>query len=267
MKKILCGLSLLNAFWGISQFNLVGINTVNPQAILHITDFNANENGVIENPRKETGVKIPTHDALPIIPLDTKAEKSLSKEKNGMLIHYYNSETSLQNFYYWDNNTYSWQGIMDSKNDNLNFSQTKSKTIIKGNKLTAEIIKSSTERVVFNHINSLNTPFYINENTNEIIVGESANYHLLITGAVEKSGMSGNVNFTLNTIRNDKNVITKSSYASSNTRRELRTANFYVSEILFLEKNDRIALTIKGGSSVETAYIKSPFTIMLIKLD
>lgn len=264
MKKYYIGAVLLFSTLATAQQGLVGINTEKPEASLHITDFGAT-NGVIDAPRNKVGLKIPTHEALPDVAFSTEAEKNLSKEKNAMLIHLDRpasaTKEALQGFYYWDDNAYSWQNIIDNRQVNLDTS----KIIITGSSLTNNINGASNEKIVFDNIKTFDDDFTIDTNTNEIIVGKPASYYLLLIGSIEKQGGAGG--FTLNINNNNESLISSSVSVAADANGEYRTANFYISKIVKLEKNDRLSASVYGYSDVSSAYVKSPFSITLIKLD
>lgn len=266
MKKILYSAILLSSTFAMAQQGLVGINTEAPKTTLHITDFGADNNSVIEIPRKEAGLKIPTQTSLPAVPFETSADKTLSKEKNGMLIHLdrpaSDPKGELQGFFFWDDNAYSWQNIIDTREVNLDTS----KIIAVSNQLTKNIVDASTEQLVITEFKSFDEDF--SYTTNEIIIGKPASYYLLIIGSVEKGGSSNASTITLSVIKNSTETVVEGSTSfAANQNGELRTANIYISKIVKFEKNDKISFNVTGGGNITSGYVKSPFSITLIKLD
>lgn len=279
MKKTLYSIFLLSYTLGYAQ--LIGVNTESPKANLHITSHKANEQGIIENPTNEVGIKIPTHASFPIVPYDSSKEKETSKAKNGMLIHLLAPASSTTNtqevhgLYYWDNNSYSWENILTTNTITTDIS----KIIITGEELSETIGGAQTTALIkFDNIQTFDNDFSIDSKTNEFIIGKPANYYILLTGAISKEGNSGNI--TLETFRKRKKVDAENEYENERilysniglpqegNRKEIRNANFYISEVLPFEKNDRISIKITAGTTqITNAYVGSPFSITLIKLD
>lgn len=270
MKKILYNILLLSSSLGFSQ---IGINTENPEATLHITDYPKTgytvTNGVIQTPRKEVGIKIPTHTSFPKVPITTDQDKEASQNKNGMLIYLDrpagNNREALQGFYYWDNNALSWQNIVDNRETNTDIS----KTLVSGKDLTNNITGNTPAYILFNtdNIESFDEDFTVENTANQssILVGKTAEYYLLITGSIEKTEGDAS-SFKLDVKRNGNNLVS-SSVSLPNNNGETRDANFYISRIVRFNKNDKLSLQVSVNRNDITATMKSDFVVTFIKLN
>lgn len=270
MKKILYNILLLSSSLGFSQ---IGINTENPEATLHITDYPkigyTVTNGVIQTPRKEVGIKIPTHTSFPSVPITTNEDIKASQNKNGMLIYLDrpagNNREALQGFYYWDNNALSWQNIVDNRETNTDIS----KTLVSGKNLTNNITGNTPAYILFNtdNIESFDEDFTVENTANQssILVGKTAEYYLLITGSIEKTEGDAS-SFTLDVKRNGNNLVS-SSVSLPNNNGETRDANFYISRIVRFNKNDKLSLQVSVNRNDITATMKSDFVVTFIKLN
>lgn len=274
MKKILYSILLLSSSLGFSQ---IGINTENPEATLHITDYPKTgytvTNGVIQTPRKEVGIKIPTHTSFPRVPITTDQDKEASQNKNGMLIYLDrpagNNREALQGFYYWDNNDLSWQNIVDNRETNTDIS----KTIVSGKNITNNIEINKSANVIFQNenIESFDEDFTIEnvDNQSSILVGKTAEYYLLITGSIQKQEGDASV-ITLDVKRNGNNLVS-SSVSLPNNNGNTRDANFYISRIVRFNKNDKLSLSLSTNSSNNNnppiGVLNSDFVVTFIKLN
>lgn len=275
MKKILSSIFFLSILWSYAQQGRVGINTENPKATLHITDKTANDNGIIEKPHHKVGLKVPTHTILPKVPYDTPEQKNLSKEKNGMLIYTdipVNGGDAEQGFYYWDNNSFSWENIVDSRETNIDIS----KTIVIGDRLKVALGRSNAQtEIVLNQTKSFDPEFIIDTNTNELIIAKSSEYYVLVAGSLLKKGGIAPFRLDVNTksggVKDNNKSFSAEVSTAADANGENRVANFYISKSLSLDKGDRVSLSVQAtgdsSTSLDEVTIKTPFSITLIKLN
>lgn len=277
MKKIYSTLFLAICTIAMAQ-EKVGINIDTPKATLHITDPSIyTKDGVIENdgvikePHKKVGIKIPSHASYPQVSYTSTSELNLSEKKNGMLIHTdlpaIGRRKTVQGFYYWDHNNLSWENIIDNREVNLDTS----KALIVGKRLDRTIQQEShSDRpVILDDIASFSPDSIIDGN--ELIILKEADYYLFVTGSINKSGEIASSSLCLDIKKDGTIDPAKSLQLDISIPNGNRNGSFYGAKIVKLDKNDRASIRLVIGSPTETnkydADLASPIVVTLIKLN
>lgn len=239
---------ILNTVFLQSQ---VGINTSEPQALLDIYGVGNDTDGVL----------------VPIVNKFSSVNPSI--DQNGMLVFLSkaeNEETSgFEGFYFWDDENKSWQYIFQSKVLKMNLY----KTIVQVKQKNAAFIIPSGinynnvwSKTYFDEIESPNANFQLDDG--DLVIGKTGNYSVFLTAAVSKGQGSVTATQTESGLFVNGNLHLISQIPLPSADNYERTVNHTISEIIHLNKGDRISLRIRRRTNIDTEMSINGYPTLII---